>query len=106
MPMLTKAQLKKAYSRGELEEVVFQVRRYGVIVKDAQWSVADGGRYDGAWRECHVNHQGMGWNFTMHNGDVQSVGHVFAPYIIGIHGDAVTEEENAQHIRIMDYKPE
>jgi hypothetical protein len=101
MPMLNKTQLKKAYQNGELEEVVFQVRRYGVIVADREWECEEPPRYAGAWRQCHVNHQGIGWNFTMHNGEVRSVGHVFAPYIIGIHGIPVTEEENERDKRIQ-----
>ncbi len=106
MPMMTKRQLVKAYNNGQLEEVYKEVRRYGVIVKDVEWSIADGGRYDGAWRHMWINHHGLGWSFELHNGELFAAGYNLAPLIVGIHGQAVTEEENARAIRIRDYKPE
>lgn len=104
--MLTPRRLFKAFDLGDIETVYKEVRRYGVIVTDKEWEMTEPARYAGAWRNLWINHHGRGWEFTLHNGELTEAGHVFAPVIIGIHGTAVTEEQNARDIRIRDYKPE
>lgn len=72
--MLTKAQLLKAYNKGSLDEVVKELRRYGYISADKSFEI-DAGYHQGSHRVCHVEYKGIDWKFSMHNGEVKSVGH-------------------------------
>jgi len=102
--MKTAKQLQKAYEMGDFRDVYAEIRRYGDIVTDKEWNDEQPGRYAGAWREMWINHKGKGWHFTMHNGEIVEAGYKVAPVVIGIHGQAVTDEENERDKRIRDYK--
>ena len=75
--MLTKAQLLKAYNKGSLDEVVKELRRYGYISADKSFDI-DEGYHKGAHRVCHIEYKGMEWKFSLHNGEVKSVGYKYA----------------------------
>lgn len=100
--MMNKREALKVYKLGDCEALMREARRYGVIVSDRAWDIEEPARYAGAWRALWINWHGIGWHFEMHNGRVVEYGHRFAPVLIGIHGHAVTEEENARDIRIRD----
>lgn len=99
---MNKREALKAYKLGDYESLLKNARVYGVIVYDRRWHIEAPARYAGAWRALWINWHGLGWHFEMHNGQIVEFGHRFAPVIIGIHGRAVTEEENARDIRIRD----
>lgn len=101
--MKTKRQLIALFDAGHVEDLLKECQRYGTILQSREWEGPEG-RYAGAWRERAINHHGMGWIFTQHNGQTEGVEMYPVPLIVGIHGQAVTEEENARHIRIRDMK--
>lgn len=101
MPMMTKRALSKAFDNGSLEDVYREVRLYGAIISDREWSIYDLPRYNGAWRELVINHAGKGWKFTLHNGQIESAGMYESPLLIGVKGDPVTAEEDERHRRIL-----
>ena len=101
MPMMTKRALSKAFDSGFLEDVYREVRLYGAIISDREWSIDDLPRYNGAWRELAINHAGKGWKFTLHNGQIESAEMYDSPLVIGVKGDPVTKEDDDRHRRIL-----
>lgn len=74
MPHLTKAQLMRAFNRGDNETVKRECLRYGVIVKDAEW-MTETGRYAGASRYRVVHYFGLVWRIEQLNGEVICLSH-------------------------------
>ncbi len=101
MPMMTKRALTKAFDNGFLDDVYREVRLYGNIISDREWSIDDLPRYNGAWRELAINHAGKGWKFTLHNGQIESASMFESPLMIGVKGDPVTKEDDDRHRRIL-----
>ena len=74
--MMTKAQIKKAYKDGWLEEVAKDLVRYGTITKDHSFEI-DSGYHAGSHRQTDFLHLGINWRVEKHNGEVISVSHSF-----------------------------
>ena len=71
--MFTKAQIKKAYHDGWLDDVAKDLLRYGTIIKDHSFSI-DSGYHAGEHREYQIEHHGIAWSIEKHNGEVVTVG--------------------------------
>jgi hypothetical protein len=71
--VMTKAQLKKAYAVGSLEEVAKELQRYGTIQGDKSYSV-ESGFHAGEHRKLEISYYGLIWNIEKHNGQVARLG--------------------------------
>lgn len=99
MQYRTKAQATKAFNKGEFDLLFKDVHRYGTIVADKEWEDDRG-----CLRMMAFNWHGKGWKYTRLNGEGIEWGMAEAPYIVGIHGWVVTEEENERHKRIAAFQ--
>ena len=74
--MMNKAQIKKAYKDGWLDEVAKELVRYGTITNDHSYEI-ESGYHAGSHRQTEITHLGIGWIVEKHNGEVKSLSHLF-----------------------------
>lgn len=67
--MLTLNQIKKHIENGHLMEAYKEVRLYGAMVRDKEFTV-ESGHHAGAHRVMRLQYKGVEWGFSMHNGEV------------------------------------
>jgi len=71
--MMTKAQIKKAYIDGWLDEIAKELTRYGTIIKDYSFEI-ESGYHAGSHRVLEIEHYGIAWIIEKHNGEVKTLG--------------------------------
>lgn len=71
---MNKRQIVAALNKGFLDDVVKQLRTYGNIQSMQEFDIEEGS-HAGAHRVMKIEHHGLSWEVSMHNGEVKSVGH-------------------------------
>lgn len=60
------------FHKGQLDDVAKELRLYGTITGDSRWDEGE----KGAYRAMTIDHRGIVWNLTLHNGEVKELGYL------------------------------